>query len=236
MVDTDLEAQGLTCQSYDALFSIRKRVRKINDLTIPTRRGVGTNQIGAFLVTFIASVITYGLIVLPVMNLVGFGPNGWVMVGWVFGLPVLAAQRIAKPMAHGKTISGSLHSLMRWHLDDRVHQRGLPVPAPKRPCDEKVLHYQREWVMSSPHAEDTPGEEDYSDRDTELRIDANVVDLQPWYDSKARAHAAEEQEKAAARDTAEDVKAYYRRGHAATVIGADDDNDDSPDPGRTGNS
>lgn len=221
----DLNALGLIAHSYDSLFSVRKRVRKINDIHLPTRRGIGTNQIGAWIFTFLLAVITFGLLVVPFTDLLGITRPWWLNIGWIFGIPTLAAQRVAKPMPYGKSIPGTMHSLTRFYLDDRVHRRGLPVPTPPQPREGQVLHYQREWVMSDPYAQMVPGEGDYSDEETEGRIGAQVLDLQPWYDEKARQHLIEEKVRKTAKDDADDVDAHFRRGRAATVFGLDDEFD-----------
>lgn len=51
--DRDIEAEQLYGSSYDSFFTIDKRVRKIQDLYIPTRAGLSVNQIVTFFMTFV---------------------------------------------------------------------------------------------------------------------------------------------------------------------------------------
>ena len=69
--EEDLEALGLIGHSYDSLFSIRKRIRKINDLVIPFRQGLTTAQIGTGFGVFVLQIISFGMIVVPFIGLFG---------------------------------------------------------------------------------------------------------------------------------------------------------------------
>lgn len=218
MSDEDLESQGMIAHSYDSLFSIRKIIRKINDIQIPVKHGLATNQIGAFILGFVVSIVLYGLIVVPMLNLFGIDRSVWITIGCLFGPPFLLAQRIAKPMAYGKTIGGTMSSLLRYLLDDRVHRRGLPVPTPRQPIDLPVQHYQRTWVMAEELAHDEPAEQDWSDDVTEGRLAGEVVPLQPWLDQQVKQHLLEEQTHTRKRESDADLKANFKRGRAATVI------------------
>lgn len=218
----DLESQGLLCHSYDALWSVQKRLRKINDLAIPTRRGLSTQQIGSFLVTFIFSIITYGLVAVPVMSLLGIPRDPRIMLAWLLVPSFLVAQQIAKPMAYSKSISGSLTSWLRYHLDDPVHRRGMPIASPAMPADERRIHYLRRWDMAEPYTAIEPSETPWTDDATEARFAGKPVDLGAWMDTQARTSAeAEAAERAKARIKTKD-EVYYRRGEAATVLGPDD--------------
>lgn len=222
--DDDLEAQGLVANSYDALFLIRKRIRKINDITLPSRTGLATNQIGVGILVFIIATITYGFIGIPLMGLLGIQPTWWITASWLLGPTVLAAQRIAKPMADGKSIGGTFSSWFRYHLDDRVHRRGVPIPRPKQPDDMPVLHYQREWVMSDKFAPLVPGEGEWTDPDTERRLrKVEPIHLQGWYDSKAVEHLDHEMTARSTRDEDNMSQVQFRRGGTATVLVPDND-------------
>lgn len=218
----DLEAQGLLAHSYDSLFSVRKRLRKINDLTLPTRRGLGTSQIGAFMVVFIFSVITYGLFLVPALGLLHIDRDPRILLAWVLIPSFLVAQRIAKPMEFGKTIPGTINSFLRFHLDDPLHRRGLPVPTPTLPPEHRAIHYQRTWEMAAPYAAIEPSETDWSDLVTEHRL-AGEAALEPWLDDQAKASAAREQIERENRSTRTAQAVYYRRGQAASVLMPDDD-------------
>lgn len=223
----NLDEIGLICHSYDSLFLIRKRLRKINDITIPMKRGLPTNQLGIFLLVFLLSLITFGLVVNPLISLLSI-PKPWVIaLLWLFGPPLLAAQRIAKPMADGKTIGGAWRSWLRFHLDDRVHRRGLPVPAPKQPSEESVPHWQREWVpaFSDDPADRLPEVVEYSDEKTEERFSDNVVDLQSWMDGRSRQHHNAEVKAKTEQAKKEEKATHFRRGAPQRVRGPEPDDD-----------
>jgi hypothetical protein len=233
----DLEAQGLIANSYDALFSVRKRIRMINDLALPTRQGLATNQIGVGILAFILAVVTYGLVLVPILGLLGIARDPRLMIAWLFIPPVLAAQRIAKPMAYGKSIGGSFTSFLRFHLDDPIHRRGIPIPTPRQPDDRAVLHYQREWV---PAAEVTPlmrGEGDFTDVATERRFamaTASVsggqpLELQEWYDARARAHLDKESEERRVAAAKDEQTVQFRRGSSAKVLVPTHDDTENPE-------
>lgn len=215
----DLERLGLVAHSYDSLFAIRKVIRKINDIPIPFRGGLGTNQIGVAFLVFIAQIMLYGLVVLPLMSLLRIAPHPGFMLIWLLAPPILVGQRIAKPMAYGKSIGSTFTSFLRRHLDDPVHRRGIPVKNPAQPDGMPVLHYQREWEMFADYAELAPGEADVTDDITEARFasQAGTVDLQRWYDDQAINH---HRELVTARNTRTDEASKQvrdRRGRAARV-------------------
>lgn len=227
--EEDLEQQGLIASSYDSLFGIRKRVRKINDLQLPTRRGVGVDQLGIGVLVFIIFVILYGLVVVPLTELLGIGRDVRFLLAWLFIPPFLAGQQIAKPMPHGKSIGGTISSWLRFHLDDPVHRRGVPVPRSKRAPEVPTLHYQRIWVPAV-DLEPGKGEEMLSDSETERRFEqGNIsaggkpVALQGWYDARAREHARMERE--ARQQSAETIsqEISFRRGAPIGVIVPNDD-------------
>lgn len=195
--DDDLEAKGLIAHSYDSIWSIRKVIRRINDLDIPLRQGLSVSQIATFGATFIVSAIIFGTIIAPIMGLLGIDRHPLVSLTFLLGPPILATQRITKPMSYGKTIGGTMRSLARFHLDDRTHRRGLPIKPRRRPSDQSIAHWQREWVAATPLSSQTPGLELLSDPNTEGRFAGAVVTLQTWMDEQAaesRAYEAERRE------------------------------------------
>lgn len=216
--EEDLEALGLVAHSYDALFSIRKRIRKINDLEIPLRGGVSTQQIGVVIVTFIVALMLFGFVISPIIRLLHIDLHPLITFGFIFGLPILAAQRAGTPMPYQKSINGSLASAMRYYLDDPIHRRGVPIKTPRRSDEVQTLHFARTWVMADNFAPYVPGEADLSDPVTESRLRENPAeDLQGWYDARARQHLNEERESNAARKTDDAAAVHHLRGDAASV-------------------
>lgn len=227
--EEDLDALGLIGHSYDSLFSIRKRIRKINDLVIPFRQGLTTSQLGTGVGVFVLQIITFGMFVVPLLGLFGASAPWQLTVIWLFGPPVLAAQNIVKPMPYGKSIPGTVQSIIRYYLDDPVHRRGLPIATPKQPYGTTLVHYQREWVGFEEFVGEEPWEEPISDRSTEERISfcnraftQEEIDFQKWWDDKAIKHLEIEREAKDVRrdDTDEEIGA--RRGRATTVLEPDD--------------
>lgn len=227
--EEDLEALGLIGHSYDSLFSIRKRIRKINDLVIPFRQGLTTNQIGTGLGVFVLQIITYGMLVVPLFGLFGARPPWQLLVLWLFAPPVFAAQNIVKPMPYGKSIPGTVQSMMRYFLDDPIHRRGLPIATPAQPYDETLVHYQREWVAFEQYVADEPWEAPISDRVTEERISFcnrslgdEEIDFQKWWDGKAVQHLEAERDARNTKQEKSDAEVGARRGRATTVLMPDD--------------
>lgn len=215
-----LEERGLVCYSYDNLFSVQKRIRKISDVPIPFRQGISISQIFTFFAVVFVSFILYALIVAPTFRLIGVDPAWYIPVACIFGPPVLAAQRIVKPMPHGKSITGTLSSFARYCLDDPVHRRGLPVRTPRVPDDMSVAHWQREWVPSEQMSADDDALTLFSDKVTEerLRPTSSVVELQGWLDGQARAHLAEENEARQRKTSEKDAYVHHKRGQAKGVM------------------
>lgn len=227
--EEDLEALGLIGHSYDTLFSIRKRIRKINDLVIPFRQGLTTSQIGTGLGVFILQVITFGMLIVPFLGLFGAQSPWQFTVLWLLGPPILAAQNIVKPMPYGKSIPGTVQSLMRYLLDDPIHRRGLPIATPRQPYDQTLAHYQREWVAFEQFVADEPWEVPISDRVTEERfsfcnrsLGDEEIDFQQWWDGKAVAHLEAERDAKNTRQEDSDAEVGARRGRATTVLMPDD--------------
>lgn len=223
----DLDALGLIAHSYDSLFSIRKRLRAINDIALPTRRGILTTQIGMGIFTLIAQFITYGLILLPLMRLFNIAPSPWVLLGWVVIPTVLVAQRVAKPMAYNKSIAEAMASRLRRLLDDEVHRRGTPIPNRPFAPEERVVHYQREWVMYPDYAADTPGEEDITTPEIEARLAHDTdVDLQHFLDNGIRDRRDQATAERVSRRHREKTETLSRRSNRARVVGTEQTRED----------
>lgn len=228
--EEDLEDLGLIGHSYDTLFSIRKRIRKINDLVIPFRKGLTHSQIGTGLAVFVIQIITFGMLVVPFIGLFGGANAPWQLTAtWILVPPVLAAQNIVKPMPHGKSIPGTVQSLLRFLLDDPIHRRGLPIATPKQPYREKVVHYQREWVAFEEYVEQDPWEAPISDRVTEERfsfcnhsLGDEEIDFQKWWDDKAAENLERERTASNAKQKDSDDEIGARRGAAISVLEPDD--------------
>lgn len=214
----DLEAEGLIAMSYDSFFAIDKRVRKIQDLHIPTRAGLSVPQILTFFLVLVLSFMFQVLILGQVMSLLGI-PGHWMLfVLVVFGPPILCSWRVTRPMPHGKSIPGTVQSFMAYHLDDEMHRRGRPVRAPRQPEDEFVQHYMRDWTVNQEFAAEIPGEGDWTDPETESKFSwaRGSVDLQDWMDSKAIANFTRESAEKSS-NTKQEITVHDRRGPAATV-------------------
>lgn len=216
--ELDLEAEGLYGVSYDSFFAIDKRVRKIQDLHIPTRAGVSVNQIITFFIVLVLSFMFQVLILGQIMSLMGI-PGHWLLfLAVVFGPPFLCAWRVTKPMPSDKSIPGTVQSLLMYFLDDPVHRRGRPVKTNTRPRDEFVQHYLRDWTVNQEFSAEVPGEGDWTDDETENLFTraSGHVDLQEWMDRKAIEHF--EMETAAKNSTtSKEITVHDRRGSAATV-------------------
>lgn len=216
--ELDLEAEGLFGASYDSFFAIDKRVRKIQDLYVPTRQGLSVNQIVTFFLVLFFSFLFQVLILGQVMSLLGI-PGHWLLfVTVVFGPPILCAWRVTKPMPSDKSIPGTVQSLFMYLLDDPVHRRGRPVKSDPRPQGEFVQHYLRDWTVSQEFTAEVPGEGDWTDDETESLFTraSGHVNLQEWMDRKAiDNHTADADAKSAT--TSKEITVHDRRGAAATV-------------------
>lgn len=226
----DLEALGLIGHSYDSLFAVRKRIRKVNDLVIPFRQGLTTTQIGTGFAVLVIQIITFGMLVQPFLGLFGTQAPWQLTVAWILGPPVLAAQNIIKPMPYGKSIPGTVNSMVRYYLDDPIHRRGLPIATPKQPYDKTLVHYQREWVGFAEYVEHEPWEAPISDRETEERfsfcnrsLGDEEIDFQQWWDDKAARHLDQEREASNIKKQDSDDEIGARRGAPIGVIGPDAD-------------
>lgn len=209
----DLEAQGLIGECYDSVFSIRQRLRKINDIPIPVKQGVTLPQIGVFFSGIIATFLVFVLILRPLSALLGFSWHWLLVVGFIFGLPVMAAQRVIKPMRYGKSITSTLTSKWRDLTDDPVHARGKPIKArPEEGVDGPTLVYWRRWVPA-----DEVAEPEETDARAEALLAGFVDDTEQWATDKALDNQHEHQRKM--HDTREQtVFASSTRSRGNTVI------------------
>jgi hypothetical protein len=139
----DLEGRGLIAHSYSSFFKIRKRMRKIQDISLPFRRGLGVEQFLTFLLVLVVMLVIYGTLLLPLMSFAGWNFNWQFYLVYFLAPAFLAASRAGKPMKSGKTIPGTVRSWLHKLLDDPVHRRGVPMR--RRPVDGRRLHYARVW-------------------------------------------------------------------------------------------
>lgn len=149
-VDQDPE---LIAMSYDGILAIKTRIARIGDVPIPKRGGATVPELLFYVGTFIVNFICFTGFVLPILQILDVRLPVWVILGVIFGLPVLYAQRLTTPMAHHKTIRESVRSKLRRLFDEPVHRRGKPAPRKAVPATTPVAHYQREWQIAA----DAPG-------------------------------------------------------------------------------
>jgi hypothetical protein len=150
----ELEGRGLVAHSYSTFFKIRKRMRKLQDITLPFRRGIGVEQFLTFLLVVFLSLVLYGTLLSPLFALIGISPNWQFYLLYFFGPAALAGSRVGKPMKSGKTISGTVRSYTRKLLDDPVHRRGVPMRS--RPVVGWRMHYMRAWQPDPALAQHLP--------------------------------------------------------------------------------
>lgn len=227
----DLEALGLIAHSYDALFSVRRRLRKVNDLHVPLRAGLAYSQIGVALLAVIVQFLTLALIVAPLVALLRLDTPWWFPLLWVFGPAVLMAQQVIKPMPHGKGISDTVVSYLRVAFDDPVHARGRGVPRKRQPEGMSVVHYQREWAPFEEGLSLHDSEQAISDVETERRFAAerrNAVpfDFQQWWDDRAFENASDMLDARQQATSKDEERIGSLRGPVATVIIPDNPNTD----------
>jgi len=214
----DLERKGLVGHSYDSFFAIDKRIRKFGDFYVPLRQGLRTSQIAVFIVSCLVTIILQALLISPLLSLIGIKVGVWAFLTIIIGVPALISCRSVKPMPYHKSIAGTLRSLIRTLLDSPVHRRGVPIKTPKRPVDQFVQHYLREWAVASDYTAELGAEAEWTDPRTEqlLARSTGHVDLQTWMDDQALAHAAEQDRQKQHRTTQSHVP-HDRRGSLATV-------------------
>jgi len=171
----DLEQRGLIAHSYSNFFKIRKRMRKIQDITLPFRRGLGVEQFVTFFLALLGLLFIYGTLLAPVFALTDFSPGWRFYVVYFIAPSVLLGMRVGKPMRSGKSIPGTVRSWLRKTLDDPVHRRGVPLP--RRPIVGPRIHYLRTWQahpMLRPHL---PPSSTY---DADPPSTQHPVDLDDW--------------------------------------------------------
>lgn len=219
--ELDLEAEGLVAYSYDDFFKIDKRIRKVQDIYLPTRTGISVPQIATFFLVLMLSFITQVLVVGPLFGVLGVREHILVFLAVVFGPPILCAWRVTRAMPHGKTIPGTVQSMARYFLDDELHRRGRPVRAPRQPREGFVQHYQRDWTVAQEYAAEIVGEEDWTDPVTEARFATGpAVNLQSWMDEKAIEHHATDQETKRQAKAKSAVTIHNPRGAVVTTVEA----------------
>jgi hypothetical protein len=170
-----LEQRGLIAHSYSNFFKIRKRMRKIQDITLPFRRGLGIEQFVTFILALLGLLLIYGTIIAPLFALTDASP-GWRFYLLYFLVPsVLLAMRVGKPMKSGKSIPGTVRSWLRKLLDDPVHRRGVPLR--RRPSTAPRIHFLRTWQAHPVLRPHLPPSSTY---DADPRPTGRPVDLEDW--------------------------------------------------------
>lgn len=218
--EEDLDAAGLIGHSYDSLFAIRKRIRSIQDFVLPFRSGLTYPQIGVALLVIVIQLLSWALIVIPLVQITGSTVNFFVFLGWLFVPAVLAAQNIIKPMPHSKTIGGTVNSWFRARADDTVHRRGYPVAAGPLEHPGPAFHYLRMW---EPFPEYRPNG---AAATTDPLIEARFVNsgpkvaLEPWLDSQIAEHKQQHEAARRARRTRSDI-AQTSLAHPTVIIPED---------------
>ncbi|GAB3856426.1 hypothetical protein ACFPIJ_58680 [Dactylosporangium cerinum] len=139
----DLDARGLIAHSYSNFFKIRKRMRKVQDISLPFRRGLGVEQFVTFLLALVVLLFLYGTLIAPLFALTGVSPGWRFYLLYFLGPSVLLGMRVGKPMKSGKSIPGTVRSWLRKVLDDPVHRRGVPLR--RRPITGPRIHFLRTW-------------------------------------------------------------------------------------------
>jgi hypothetical protein len=213
--DDDPDARGLIARSYSTFFKIRKRIRKVQDIKLPFRRGVGVEQFVTFFLVLIVLAILYGALFAPLFALTGIHLN-WQMYLLYFLAPsMLAAVRVGKPMKSGKTIPGTVRSWLRKTLDDPVHRRGVPMR--RRPVTGLCAHYLRVWRAHPRLGPYLPRGATYGDSGQ------GGVDLDAWLGETLTILAARPGAVAAGAD------GHAGRTTSRTRVLVPDDVDDDPD-------
>ena len=183
----------------------------------------GTLHDFAIFFVLIVQIITFGLLVVPVLRITGIGMHWWIPVLWLLAPTVLVAQRVAKPMAYGKSIGQAFSSWVRYQLDDTTHRRGVPIAPRRHAPDEVVVHYQREWVMYPEYAAEEAAERDVTDPITESRLRRDdATSMSGFMDEHTRIRAQQAAELRAERNTFDAEEIYSRRAVNSTVVDPDD--------------
>lgn len=211
--DEELVSQGLMGESYDSIRQVRTRVRQIGDIAVPLRGGLAPAQFGVGLLVMFASILVFALIIRPAFALFGVQPHWLITATVILGPPILAAQRIIKPMRHGKSISSAAVSWWRYITDEPVHARGLPTPKREQDSIEgATLVYQRTWVP-----EEGLFGPDTTDARSERLLDGYIPDLEGWVKERAIAHRIEH-DKRREEDRHQTARATTTRSRGKSVI------------------
>ena len=181
----DLEQRGLIAHSYSNFFKIRKRMRKVQDITLPFRRGLGVEQFVTFLLALLALLFIYGTLLAPLFALTDVSPGWRFYLLYFLGPSVLLGMRVGKPMKSGKSIPGTVRSWLRKTLDDPVHRRGVPLR--RRPVSGPRIHYLRTWQAHPMLRTHLPPSSTY---DADPPATRAPVDLDGWLGHLVVARAA----------------------------------------------
>lgn len=217
----NIEAQGLVGYSYDHLLAIRKRIRKISELTIPIRGGLTYAQAGTALITFVVMFFVYAVVALPIMVVTNTSPPGrlGVLITLLFVPPVLVAQRMITPMPDGKTIGGWVRSWTRFTFDDKVYRRGRPIDTPRTHRTGRVHHYLKTWEPAEEFAAHYGTETPLTRAQIERSFTGEVIDLTPRQEEFSRRLRAEELSQSD-QEADQDTHSYgLRHTDAAQVTG-----------------
>ena len=109
----DNDNSGLIANSYTNFFKIRKRIRRIQDIPLPFKRGLGADQFVTFLAVLAVLAILFFVILNPIIMFTGVQLEWTLFLVYFLVPPVLAAQKIGNPMPNGKSIPGAFTSSMR---------------------------------------------------------------------------------------------------------------------------
>lgn len=220
--EEDLEALGLIGHSYDHLFAIRKRMRKLGDFTIPLRGGLTYTQVVTALVSLVVSFLMYALVVSPITILIGVEGKAAtaVMALTILGPPVLLTQKAVSPMPDHKSISGWMRSWWRFHTDDKVYRRGRPINPPTYHRPGRVRHVWRVWEPTDQWAHLVDDYTPTTRATVERAFTGTVTDLETAQAAtSARLAAAEKAAAQAARRRNQESDGLDLRGTDATVTG-----------------
>lgn len=149
---SDVEKEALNAwlqnnvgESYTEAFKIRKVMYRIQDMDLPFRRGIRTEQFITFFVVLIILFILWAIVVSPLLGAAGISLP-WTFIALYFLIPpFLLSSRMGKPMPYQKSIQGTIISFLRDFLDDKWHCRGMPHKGEIEP--EYEGNYMRTWTV-----------------------------------------------------------------------------------------
>lgn len=190
----NLAANGLVGFSYDHLWAIRRRVRKIGDLVIPLRGGLTYAQLGTGFATLVVMFFLYAITGLPLSTALHLSPTGTLVLMALYLVvpPVLVAQRMVAPMPNGKTLGGFIRSISRYYFDDKVYRRGRPIDTPKTHRPGRQRHDLVVWEPGEQFAEEFNVDVPLSRPEVERRFTGAVIDLATAQQEVSRQHLSEE--------------------------------------------